>query len=233
VTTTEHGEQDGEDGRGGAGVRSRREALAGRRAVVAVGVGVAAGAVAGVLLPWQAAVLCGWDAAAVVFLVWVGATVVRAGTAATAAHARREDSSRTAADLMLLGASAASLGAVLLTLLKASGDHGGAKAALAGLALFSIVASWAVVHLVFTLKYARLYFTEAPGGIDFHDGSTEHPYLDFAYVAFTIGMTYQVSDSDLTARSVRSTALRQALLSFLFGTAIIATTINLIAGLAH
>jgi uncharacterized membrane protein len=68
--------------------------------------------------------------------------------------------------------------------------------------------------------------------MDFHDkGEPDPDYRDFAYVAFTIGMTYQVSDTELTSRAIRSTALRHALLSFVFGTAIIAMTINVVAGL--
>ena len=50
-------------------------------------------------------------------------------------------------------------------------------------------------------------------------------------MAFTIGMTYQVSDTELNSRAIRSTALRQALLSYLFGAVIIAMTINVVAGL--
>jgi uncharacterized membrane protein len=57
-------------------------------------------------------------------------------------------------------------------------------------------------------------------------------YSDFAYLAFTIGMTFQVSDTDLKTPAIRSTALRQALLSYLFGAVILATTINPVAGLA-
>lgn len=204
---------------------------ASRRIAVACPVGLAAGVAASFVAPWQAAVLIGWDVTAAVIVVWILLTVVRSDARRTSELALAEDSSRAASDVLVLGASAASLGAVLLTLLKASNASGAAKAALAGLVLLSILVSWATVHLVFTLKYARLYYMTS-GGIDFHDGSADHSYGDFAYVAFTVGMTYQVSDTELTARPIRMTALRHALLSFVFGTAIIATTINLIAGLA-
>ncbi|TMK44127.1 MAG: DUF1345 domain-containing protein, partial [Actinobacteria bacterium] len=117
-------------------------------------------------------------------------------------------------------------------LVKASSEHGGAKALLTVVAVVSVFLSWAVVHMTFTLRYARLFFTGPRGGIDFHDDDRDASYLDFAYVAFTIGMTYQVSDTDLTNRQIRSAALRHALLSYLFGTVIIAMTINVIAGLA-
>ena len=97
--------------------------------------------------------------------------------------------------------------------------------------VLSVLASWTVAHTLYTLRYARLYFTDGDeGGIDF--GSDRRPrYSDFAYVAFTLGMTYHVSDTALKTSNLRSTALRQALLSYLFGTVIIAITINLVAGL--
>ena len=92
--------------------------------------------------------------------------------------------------------------------------------------------SWGVVHTVFTLRYAALYYHGEDGGVDFNEDD-KPCYRDFAYLAFTIGMTYQVSDTDLTSKAVRHTALRHALLSYLLGTVIIAATINLAAGLAH
>jgi uncharacterized membrane protein len=87
------------------------------------------------------------------------------------------------------------------------------------------------VHTVFTLHYARIFYgdPEPDGGIDF--GTTASPsFTDFAYVAFTVGMTYQVSDTNLTTQAMRRTALAHALLSFLFGTFILALTINVLAG---
>ena len=209
-----------------------RAVTAGRRAAVAVVAGLAAGAAVARLVPWQAAVLGGWSVAALVYVVWVLCAIAGKDTAATARIATREDGSRTAADLMLLCAAVGSLGAVLLSLVKASAEHGGTKALLTVVAVVSVVLSWAVVHMTFTLRYARLFFTRPQGGIDFHDDHKDANYLDFAYVAFTIGMTYQVSDTDLTNRQIRSAALRHALLSYLFGTVIIAMTINVIAGLA-
>ena len=92
--------------------------------------------------------------------------------------------------------------------------------------------AWAAVHTTFAVRYARLYYAGPDGGIDFN--SDEPPaYTDFAYLAFTIGMTFQVSDTAIGAKVIRSTALRHGLLSFLFGTVVIATTINLLASLGR
>ena len=92
--------------------------------------------------------------------------------------------------------------------------------------------SWVAIHTVFILRYAQLYYSGTPGGIDFKQ--PEPPaYVDFAYLAFSIGMTFQVSDTDLQTRKIRATALRHSLLSYLFGVVIVAMTINLIMELSH
>jgi uncharacterized membrane protein len=80
------------------------------------------------------------------------------------------------------------------------------------------------------LRYAQLYYTRPQGGVNFNQ-ETPPRYLDFAYPAFTIGMTFQVSDTDLEKPEIRVAALRHGLLSYLFGAVILAATINLIAGL--
>jgi uncharacterized membrane protein len=84
---------------------------------------------------------------------------------------------------------------------------------------------------LFALRYARLYYTGTPGGIGFNQDIPPR-YLDFAYLAFTIGMTFQVSDTDLQRPEIRATALRQALLAYLFGAVVLASTINLVSQLA-
>jgi uncharacterized membrane protein len=97
------------------------------------------------------------------------------------------------------------------------------------LGVLSVVASWTLVHLIYMLRYADLYFKEG-GAIDFN--SNEDPtYQDFAYLAFTIGMTYQVSDTSLKTTGLRTIARQHAIMSYIFGTAIIATVINTVAGL--
>lgn len=114
--------------------------------------------------------------------------------------------------------------------MRASSDAGLAKGLLVGLGVLSIVLGWSVVHTVYTLRYAKLYYDGDPSGVDFNE--EELPcYADFAYLSLTIGMTFQVSDTNLTSKAMRRLALRHAILSYMFGALIIATTINLIAGL--
>jgi hypothetical protein len=91
--------------------------------------------------------------------------------------------------------------------------------------------SMVFVHTVFTLKYACLYYSGRAGGIDFNEAEPPQ-YSDFAYLSFTIGMTFQVSDTNIESKQIRRTALRHAWLSFPLGVVIISASINLVAGLA-
>lgn len=199
--------------------------------LVALAAGIVGGTVAALAGAGRAAPLIGWDILALGFGSWTWVSVWRLDPAAAEAHAKREDPGRDQADLILLGAAIASLIAVGVVLFGASGANGDGKYVEAGLAVASVFVSWALVHTVFTLKYARLYYTGEPGGIDFND-DTAPDYRDFAYLAFTVGMTFQVSDTDIKAKPIRRTVLRQAWLSFPLVTVIIATSINLVSGLA-
>jgi uncharacterized membrane protein len=190
--------------------------------------GIVAAALAGA---GRMAPLSGWDIMALIYGGWTWFTIWPLGAAAAEADANREDPGRHLADLVLLCAAVASLAAVGAVLLGVGGAGGYTKYLMAGLAVVSVFVSWALVHTVYTLKYARLYYSGTPGGIDFNDTGAPD-YHDFAYLAFTIGMTFQVSDTNLQSKQVRRTVLRQAWLSFPLVTVIIATSINLVAGLA-
>ncbi len=202
-----------------------------RRLVLCVVVGLVAGGVAAWLAAWQITGLIAWCAAAGVFLGLAWATMLKADSRRTRVTATREDDSRVTADLVVLAAGVASLVGVGFILLKGSSAKGLALAGMTALGVVSVVLAWATVHTVFTLRYAALYYAHG-GGIDFNQDE-DPDYRDFAYLAFTIGMTYQVSDTDLQTKDIRRAALTHMLLSYLFGTAIIAMTINIVAGLAH
>jgi uncharacterized membrane protein len=202
---------------------------AGMRVLVSFAVGIAAFGIAWLATPWQAASLIGWSVAAAVFIAWIWFMVAGMGGAATARHAAVEDLSRSTADLVLILASVTSLIGVGLSLLEASDTEGLEKAMIVAVASVSVILSWATVHTVFTLRYARLYYAGG-GGIDFN-GDRAPAYTDFAYLAFTIGMTYQVSDTSIASKAIRRTALRHAYMSYMFGTVVVAMTINVVAGL--
>jgi uncharacterized membrane protein len=202
-----------------------------RDRVLAVGaVGLLAGVLTSMFGPWQLGPQLGWEIAAALYVAWEWLTIHRLDAEATARKAGREDPGQATTDAVLLLACVASLGAVGLVIASTSKQSGAAATIQVALALASVVASWAVVHVVYMLRYARLYYLGPDGGVDFNQ--QEKPtYLDFAYLAFTIGMTFQVSDTEFTNSQMRSVALRHALLSYLFGAVILASTINLVAGL--
>jgi uncharacterized membrane protein len=201
-----------------------------RRLAVALVVGAVAGAASLLRLPPDVAVLVGWDTATLCYLAWLWPSVWWLDAEGTARHASREDPSRAVTDLLLLCASVASLLAVGMVLMRAGDSAGAAKVWLASLAVVSVLLSWASVHTTYVLRYARLYYSGPEGGIDFKQRPPPR-MRDFAYVGFTVGMTFQVSDTDVRDPDIRATVLRHALLSYLFGTVIIAVTINLVAGL--
>jgi len=202
----------------------------GMRIAVSALVGAVVAVVAILLGAAVSAPAIGWDAGALTFLVWIWLTIGRMSAQDTAAHATREDPSRTVSDVLLLAAAVVSLAAVGIVLVQANSEQGAAQDLLAGVGVATVALSWLVVHTVYTLQYARLYYSDEPGGVDFNQAVPPR-YADFAYLSLTLGMTFQVSDTDLQTSTIRATALRQALLSYLFGVVIVATTINLIASL--
>ena len=204
----------------------------------AIAVLIAGLIVAVVLLPfvtWALALTGGWDAAALTFLLTIWPIIVRADSSRAPQLAAREDQTEGSARTLLVGAGVASLLGAGYALHLAGQHRGASRALLIGAAVLTVVLSWALINTVYTLRYADQHFRSKPGGIAFgtEDGQQHPGYRDFAYVAFTIGMTFQVSDTNITSGEVRRAALHHGLLSYLFGTVIVATTINLVAGLVR
>ncbi|HJQ00058.1 MAG TPA: DUF1345 domain-containing protein [Jatrophihabitans sp.] len=201
---------------------------------IRVGISAAVGVLVGLGLIMAGAAryapAVGWDIAVAVLLAWIWFMVWPMDAQATATHATREDPTRAVTDIILLAAAITSLAAVGFFLVQASSAKGSTQDLLAGVGVATVALSWLLVHTVFTLRYALLYYAGRDGSIDFHQNSPPC-YSDFAYLAFTLGMTFQVSDTDLKTPTIRATALRHALLSYLFGAVILAATVNLVAGL--
>jgi len=193
-------------------------------------VGVLAALVVGLLDGWIFSLIVGWAAACLTYIAWVWIAVGWMNADQTASHATMEEPSRPVSEVLVLLASIASLGAIAFLLAAATGSSSAQRGGLSAVALGSVALSWILIHTLFTLRYASLYYRGEDGGIDFNQ---EEPptYGDFAYLGFTIGMTYQVSDTSIRTHTIRMTALRHALLSFPFGAGILAALINLIAGL--
>lgn len=105
------------------------------------------------------------------------------------------------------------------------------------LAIASVFCSWTLIHTLFTLKYAHKYYgmgdqndSDAVQGLEF-PGEKEPDFLDFAYFSFVVGMTFQVSDVQITSREIRRLALMHSFLSFVYNTVIVALSINIISGM--
>jgi len=201
------------------------------RLLVMAVVGIGAAVAVGLLKSWSYAPAMGWAAACATYLVWVWSIIGSLHAGATAAHARRDDPGRAASDALVLAATIASFGGVALILLDAAGTEGVEKSAIIALALGSVALSWFLVHTLFALRYASIYYRDR-AGVDFNEDSQPR-YLDFAYLSFTVGMCFQVSDTNLKTDAIRGTVLRHALLSYLLGAIVLATTINLVSGLVR
>ena len=204
-----------------------------RRAMIVAAIGVIVALLLLPTMPWGMAVVAGWNAAALAFLATVWPIIFRADGPHAKQLAMREDETRGSAAVLLLGASVASLLGVGLALHLAGRQGGAQRVLLIGVAVLTVVLSWIVVNTVYTLRYADLDYASTAVGIAFGDsaGRQQPTYRDFAYVAFTIGMTYQVSDTTLRNPQIRHTVLFHALLSYLFGVVIVGGSVNLVAGL--
>ena len=208
-----------DDGPAGAGTRLAVGAVVGIGATVAV-------AMAG--YP-RFAPLIGWDVVALVFVAWTWLSVARMDAQDTATHATREEPTRAASHVIVLAAAIVSLLGVLFLLLASSGTRR-EQDLTAAIALVSVALSWFSVHTLFGLTYARLYYTGPDGGIRFNQPEPPR-YVDFLYVAFTVGMSFAISDTNVESTQIRATVLRHALLSYVFGSLILGSAVNLIAGI--
>jgi uncharacterized membrane protein len=143
----------------------------------------------------------------------------------TSRHAQRDEFEPRLEEGVVVAWSLAGLVAVALVLLLGKTED---RPFVALLALAGVAMSWAGLHLMYAARYAYLFYSDGPGGIDFN-ASDPPAYRDFLYFSYNLGMTYQVSDTSVSSRTIRPVVLRHCLLSYAFGTVILATTVNLIA----
>lgn len=201
------------------------------RWTVAVLCGAIAGTVTAMPLGIAAGVLAGWATLALVSSAWTLLQIWPMDAAATRAHATVEDPGRRVARIIAIVGSLVSLTAVGVVIVQARSASGVEASLLAGIAVLSVVSSWVLIQTDYLLHYARVYYEGDAGGIDFNQHE-DPEYTDFAYFSVGLGMTYQVSDTDISRNAIRRIVIAQTLLAYLFGAGIIATVINLIAGLA-
>jgi len=192
--------------------------------------GTVVGVATAFVAPWQLAMLTGWIVAASAFLAVVWRVIATADGERTRQSATREDDSRPVASLLIVVACTTSLAGAGLALHKAARVDGGESILLTVASVLVVVVSWLVVNTEYTLRYAHQFYSPPVGGIDF-PGADVPDYRDFAYLAFTVGMTYQVSDTSLLAPRFRRLLLVHAAAAYVFGVVIVAAVINIVAGI--
>ncbi|MEV4774196.1 DUF1345 domain-containing protein [Microbacterium sp. LWH12-1.2] len=200
------------------------------RMIVSILGGGAVGIGTSFLLGPAAGILAGWGAFALVSVLWVLFLVWPMGPTETHEHATVEAPGRKAAWLISIIGSLVSLAAVLSVIIQAQHAPGIEEYVLAGIAVVSVASSWLLIQVDYVLRYARMYYSDPQGGIDFNQDEPPQ-YTDFLYFSLGLGMTYQVADTNVTTNVVRRVVIAQTALAYLFGTVILATIINLVTGL--
>ncbi|MEV7288591.1 DUF1345 domain-containing protein [Streptomyces sp. NPDC093252] len=198
------------------------------RLSAAIVLGTAAGIATGVATDPALGVMAGIAAVELFFVVSGWAVLWPMDAEATHRNARREDFRPLVEEILVGGLALCGLIAIVLLLVRGDSKTGNGTLAAAA-ALFGAFLAWGALHLMYATRYASLYY-ENGGGIDFN--SDEPPaYRDFFYFSYNLGMTYQVSDTDVSSSRIRAIVLRHTLLSYVFGTSILATAINLVVGI--
>ena len=175
-------------------------------------------------------ILLAFDVAAVIFLVATAFMFSRADARSIRERARKEDEGYWG---FLLSSAAVAIVALmaLAAELHSSKQAGGLQIVLA---VSSLVLAWLFMNTMFALHYAHEFYGDSgskQSGLDF-PGNADPDYWDFVYFAFVIGMTFQVSDVQINARTIRRVALVQSLIAFFFNVIVIALSVNIVAGKA-
>ncbi|HSB97636.1 MAG TPA: DUF1345 domain-containing protein [Spongiibacteraceae bacterium] len=178
--------------------------------------------------------LVGWDAGICLYLVLAANMMISSTREKIRYRAQQLDESQLVILILVIIGAVASLTAIIVELAVAKSAQGNLRYAYIGLALFTIVASWAFTHMMFALHYAHDYYIaridNASGGLQFPN--EENPtYGDFLYFAYVIGTSAQTADVSFTSKPMRRVGLLHCVLAFLFNTTILALTINIAASL--
>ena len=216
-----------------AGSGHRGRLLSARRALISLAAGLVAGVVVGVLTTFELLPLVSWTVTVAVLLVWVWQKSWPQDRDGTERLAEEESRTRST-DVWLLAAAVASLGVVVVALVQSGSQRGPTSVASVLLSVASVALSWALVNTVYAFKYARMYYLDEPdaGGIDFKQDQ-DPTYSDFAYMAFTVGISFATAETEPTSTRIRRVVLGHALLSYAFGTGVLAVAINLVTNLSQ
>ncbi|ATQ43617.1 DUF1345 domain-containing protein [Caulobacter mirabilis] len=178
--------------------------------------------------------LVGWDAGALAYLVGMWSLFLRADEDHIRARAAQQDIRSAVVMIVVIAALAFSLGGVFTALYAARGHDGGGRSLTSAFVVATLVLGWLVLQTVFVAHYAHRHFVEIKAnpdhGIGF-PGQAPHSYLDFAYLAFSVGATFQVSDNTIGSTRLRNLVTAHAAAAYVYNTAILAVGISLVVGM--
>ena len=214
-----------------------RRVIAGRPQLFA---SVATGVLSASLLPTslsgQLRAILAWDIGGLVLLVLCAALFSNEHEGGMAADAKRQEEGEWTIFSITLAAAVFSLGAVLAEFSGNKDLPGPTRAWHVAVVAATLMVSWLVTHTLFALRYAHEYYEQGDGpgttqrGLAF-PGDKPPEYWDFFYFATVLGMTFQVSDVQITSRKLRRLATLHGLVSFIFNTVILALAVNIMASL--
>lgn len=176
-------------------------------------------------------IMIGWDLFSLSMIVIFWITFGVTNSTEIRSQTRLQDPRPTIVFILVLIATTASITAIILMITLRDSNHGTSNWQVP-VAIFGMVLSWILVHTLFTLRYAHIYYgndvdnpTNHAGGLQFPNDKRPE-YLDFAYFSFVLGMTFQVSDVPITSKAIRRLVLFHSLISFAYNTIMIALVIN-------
>lgn len=179
-------------------------------------------------------IMIGWDAFSICMIVMTWITFFITTAKQIRIQSKVQDPNRSIIFIIILISTLASfLTVLLLVLTKKDGESGAAWRM--PIAVAGMLFSWILIHTTFTLRYAHIFYGDHKSKPNTHAGGLDFPgdslpdYLDFAYFSFVLGMTFQVSDVQISSKRFRRLALLHGLISFIFDTTLLALTINILA----
>ncbi|WP_085633711.1 DUF1345 domain-containing protein [Pseudomonas sp. R16(2017)] len=178
-------------------------------------------------------VLIGWNAGVWTYLALMLWLTARAKAPDVKRIAEMEDENAGLVLLMVSIAALASLATITFELVGSKDLETTRKLLHYGFTALTVIGSWLLIGVIFSVHYARLYYTwhgQEPA-LRFAEGLTTPNYWDFLYFSFTIGVAVQTSDVGVATRELRKIVLAQSLIGFVFNTAILGFSINIAAGL--
>ncbi|MCD2423380.1 DUF1345 domain-containing protein [Niabella pedocola] len=194
---------------------------------------IAAAALYMLQLPPMMTILSGWLAFCICYLILCWQVIYTTPLEYIVKRAAVEDGSRAFVFLFIVLACFACMGAVLSIVIN-SRANAASHFLWLPLSVSAMIASWLLVHTIYTFHYAHLYYQDGAKGSGLHFPGEEKPdYRDFAYYALCMGCTFQVSDVDTTSKKLRMVTMYHGLISFALNTFLVALTINIVSGLVH